>query len=178
MAAGGQVVNLLPKSEFDLSFWGRFLKWALTTGRYIIILTELIVIMAFLSRFKLDRDLADLNESIAGKVAVLEAMAATEANFRSVQTRLQVAGEMIEAQMGARELLEGIATKVPSEMRLTNLLLEPQGALVAAQALTEKELGEFLIRMTADQRFSSLDLTDVSADPQQGVKFTLKAAWR
>ena len=53
-------INLLPKTEFELSFWGRFIKWALSTGRYIIILTELVVIIAFMSRFKLDRDASDV----------------------------------------------------------------------------------------------------------------------
>ena len=57
-------INLLPREEFEQKTVGRFLIWALTVGRWIVIVTELIVITAFLSRFKLDRDLANLYEKI------------------------------------------------------------------------------------------------------------------
>jgi hypothetical protein len=60
-------INLLPKEEFEKKPLGKFLVWALSIGRYIVIFTELIVILAFLSRFKLDRDLADLNQSVREK---------------------------------------------------------------------------------------------------------------
>ena len=73
-------INLLPQSEFGQTFWGRFLKWAVSTGRYFLIFVELVVIIAFMSRFKLDKDLADLADNIAGKKAVLEAAYATEQN--------------------------------------------------------------------------------------------------
>jgi hypothetical protein len=66
-----QEINLLPREEFEKKPIGKFLTWALSIGRYIIIFTELIVILAFLSRFKLDRDLSDLNQSIREKQAVI-----------------------------------------------------------------------------------------------------------
>ena len=55
-------------------------------GRHIVLLTELVVIAAFLSRFKLDRDYADLGDKITGKKKrSLTAMANTESNFRLTQ---------------------------------------------------------------------------------------------
>ena len=72
MAAPGSI-NLLPKSDFEASFWGKFLKWGVSSGRYLVILTELVVIVAFLSRFKLDWDYAAVRDRINGKRAVLAA---------------------------------------------------------------------------------------------------------
>src|SRR3989344_8016651 len=97
MPARKSTLNLLPRSDLDGSWWGRFLKWALSTGRYIIILTEMVVIMAFLSRFKLDRDLSDLAERIEGKKNVLVALSGNENVFRSIQKRLTVAKTLIES---------------------------------------------------------------------------------
>jgi len=65
-------INLLPPSEFEQSFWGKFLKWAVTAGRYVTILTELVVILAFLFRFKLDTEVADLGTRIEGQKNFLE----------------------------------------------------------------------------------------------------------
>jgi hypothetical protein len=53
-------VNLLPQDPFFETVFGRFLKWALSIGRYIVIFTELIVILSFASRFTLDRMVTDL----------------------------------------------------------------------------------------------------------------------
>jgi hypothetical protein len=49
-----KTINFLPEDELEKSPIGRFLKWALKAGRYIIVLTELIVVVVFISRFRLD----------------------------------------------------------------------------------------------------------------------------
>ena len=90
MPATETKINLLPVDPFEQGFWGRFLKWGLSVGRYIVIATELVVILAFLSRFKLDRDLSDLNETIAEKQAVLAAYSTLEADYRELAGRLDL----------------------------------------------------------------------------------------
>ena len=57
-------INLLPKEEFDASVVGRLLRWAMGTFRIIVIITEMIVMAAFLSRFWLDAQNSDLNDEI------------------------------------------------------------------------------------------------------------------
>ena len=112
-------VNLLPKSEFELSFWGKFLKWSLTAGRYIIILTEMVVIGAFLSRFKLDKDLSDLTEAINGKKAILEALASTEKTFRKTQSNLEIAQKAINTKPKTLDLWNETVQTMPPEIILT-----------------------------------------------------------
>ena len=58
-------INLMPGRE--TSFGEKFLNWSLTFGRYIIIGTEIIVLVAFFSRFKLDRDFIDLHDQVKEK---------------------------------------------------------------------------------------------------------------
>ncbi len=60
-----QLINLLPQEEFAVSTLGRILAWLMSTFRYIVIAVEMVVMLAFLSRFWLewnthDVDLADL----------------------------------------------------------------------------------------------------------------------
>ena len=168
-------INLLPQSEFEQSFWGRFLKWAITTGRYILILVELVVIIAFLSRFKLDKDLADLADSISGKKAVLEAAYSSEQNFRFTQARLNAAGTLLSSQVGARKLLETVVSYVPPEVSLTKLVITPSLVTVSGKTDSQTGLAILLARMTADRSWASIDLTDVLATPTQGIQFTLAA---
>ena len=57
-------INLLPQDPFYETPIGRVMAWASTVGRYLVIFTEVVVIFSFASRFKLDRDLTDLNATI------------------------------------------------------------------------------------------------------------------
>ena len=57
-------INLLPQEQFAASTTGRVLAWVLSTFRMIVILTEMIVIIAFLSRFWLDIKSNDLTDEV------------------------------------------------------------------------------------------------------------------
>lgn len=80
-------VNFLPEDDLIERQGGRFLKWALSWGKKIIVLTELLVVIAFLSRFKLDSDVANLSEEIDRRKIIIQASESFEREFRSVQSR-------------------------------------------------------------------------------------------
>ncbi|MDO8487723.1 MAG: PilN domain-containing protein [bacterium] len=175
MPAPSAGINLLPKTEFETTFWGRFIKWAITTGRYMLILVELVVIIAFLSRFKLDKDLANLSDSINGKKSVLEAASASEQKFRVVQARLNAAGSMLDAQLEARRTMNTITGYTPPEVNLTQIIIQPRQVTISAKTGVQTGLAIFLSRLTADPVWKSVDLTDVLATPTQGIQFTVIA---
>ncbi len=168
-------INLLPKTEFELSYWGRFLKWAITTGRYILILVEMVVILAFLSRFKLDKDLADLAESIAGKKAVLDASYSSEQNFRLVQDRLNSAQVLLQTQIGARHTLDVVTSYIPPDVTLAQLEVQSHLVQVKGNATTQTGLAVFLARMTTDRSWQNIELTDVSTTTDNLISFSISA---
>ena len=77
-------VNLLAGDELDTSPQGKFVRWALTWGRRIVVLTELVVILAFISRFWLDTTVASLNDKIEQKRAVVSSFSDFEDKYRAV----------------------------------------------------------------------------------------------
>lgn len=81
-------ISLLPESENTRSFSARFFKWVTTTGRVTIVLTELIVISVFISRFWLDRVNSDLSEVSRQKQAILESATPFITEFTQLQQRL------------------------------------------------------------------------------------------
>ncbi|KKR91978.1 MAG: hypothetical protein UU42_C0006G0017 [Candidatus Woesebacteria bacterium GW2011_GWA1_41_13b] len=161
-------VNLLPKTEFDASVWGKILKWALSTGRYIVILTELVVIAAFLSRFKLDKDYSDLGDRITGKKSILTALEKTETRFRTTQNQLTEAKRVIDTSLPAGELLDEISSKVPPGVTLASVVIDGKGSAVSGVAQNDQVLAIFL------DRLGKGELTGLTADNRGGVRFT----WR
>ena len=86
--AAKKELSLLPDSENPNSFGARVIKWLTTVGRWVIVLTELIVVSAFISRFWLDRKNSDLSETIRQQQAILETTQSFESEFNSFQQRL------------------------------------------------------------------------------------------
>lgn len=166
--------NLLPKTEFETSFGGRFLKWALSTGRYIIILTELVVIVAFLSRFKLDKNLSDLGEAIAGRQTLLEASSNTENLLRLTQARLDIATTKLKTQFIPSEIMEKINNSLTGGVILNTLSISKSGLSLTATTVSENDIGRIVTELSNDLAFKAIDLTDISSDGNAGIKFSLK----
>src|SRR5581483_11165468 len=80
-------LNLLTHPHTN--FLDTFLGWALTVGRFMIILTETIALVVFLYRFGLDENLVELHGDIKNDQAILNQMTSYETSFRNLQFRLQ-----------------------------------------------------------------------------------------
>lgn len=70
-----------------------FMHWAITIGRFLVILTETVALAAFLYRFVLDRQVVDLNDKIKGKQTILSSLSSQEILYRSLQNRIALAKE-------------------------------------------------------------------------------------
>ncbi|NCN24447.1 MAG: hypothetical protein GW945_03125, partial [Candidatus Pacebacteria bacterium] len=81
-------INLVPRDPFYETAIGKTLRWALSAGRYIIIFTELIVIISFAARFTLDRQLTDLNSDIERKKSVILSYGTLESDIRTIQSKI------------------------------------------------------------------------------------------
>jgi len=175
MTAQSSHVNLLPPSEFELSVWGRFLKWAVTTGRYIIIVTELIVILAFLSRFKLDEDLRNLNEQINTQIGFLDSQQAKETEFRNLQKKLVLVDKMLTNRLQAGEALDYIENNLPQDVVPSKRLVTKSETQISATTLNEAAMGKLLSVFSKDPSWNSVDLTQITGDQAYGIRFTLSA---
>lgn len=173
MPAIGRKINLLPPSEFELSFWGKFLKWAVTTGRYIIVLTELVVICAFMSRFKLDNDISNLNSTIEGKKNVLEANEMMEDDFRTVQAKADAIGKVLQARASQTNTLDEITKSVPEEIKLDSLSINKTNIVLTAKTSSEAALGKLLAALNQSGKWKGVILSQVAANSTKGIQFTL-----
>ena len=172
-----QEINLLGREERK-GAGSRVLDWALTFGRYVVILTELIVIIAFLARFSLDRRLDDLYDSIKQKQIFLTANSEFEKEFRGVQNRMTAVRDGIGAQLGAAEILLAFARLTPADVRFVTFNFLPSGFTVRGIAKTENELGRFLRSLTGEKRITDLSVDSVrSSALGEGFEFVISGKW-
>jgi hypothetical protein len=168
-------INLLPPSELEKSFWGKFLKWAVTTGRYIIILTELVVILAFLSRFKLDEDLRKVNEQINTQVGFLESQEPEMAKFFKLQKRLNFMGQILDQRPKAGEMMDYLQQILPADVYPMTRQFNKSGITLTASTINERAMGQLMTRLSQDQVWKSVNVVEITGDKKYGIRFTLTA---
>ncbi|TSC53380.1 MAG: Uncharacterized protein LiPW16_402 [Microgenomates group bacterium LiPW_16] len=165
-------INLLPGE--GAKKLGKFLTWVLTYGRYIIIGTEIIVLLAFLSRFKFDRDVTDLHQSIAQKQAVILAAQDLERQVRNLQDHLAIIKKLEQQRSFPKKILTTFEQLTPQDVTLTEFSLEPSKLTLTAVALSNEGFTTFLNNLSTSLYFGDISLDDVGkAQDQAGIEFKI-----
>lgn len=163
-------INLLPQEEFDVSLLGRTLKWAMSTFRIIVIVTEMVVMGAFLSRFWLDAQNSDLTNAIKVKSAQIKALSTTEKDFRNLQSKINIAKQ--SKPNVASQRIEAITSKLPSGINLTSISITDTSAQIKGASTSEFGIAQFVANLNANSENKSVDLLQVTSselDPSQTV---------
>lgn len=164
-------INLIGKPKESLT--SDFLKWAISAGRIIIVVTELIALSALLYRFTLDRKIIDLHDQIKNASLFVNAQEAKEADYRSIQGRLDNI-KLIKSQTDKKvaiinEILEAISS---GNFSATNLSIDQKSININGLAYSIFPINDFIDLMKNNKDISSISLDDV-ASTAQGVQFKM-----
>lgn len=173
-------VNLLPQEEFAASILGRVLTWLLTTFRVLVILTEVIVVAAFLSRFWLDAKSTDLNDEIKQKQAIIASYSSFEKDWNNLQRKITVLLPLTIKEKPISDLLSQIATFVPPEINLLAISIsnKDEKVEIRGESFSEKPIAQFITNLSAINELSGVSLSQVvTQSSTQTIEFSLKAAY-
>lgn len=126
--AAKREASLLPDSENINSFTSKAVRWLTTVGRVIIIFTELIVISAFISRFWLDRRNSDISEVLRQQKAILKTTSEFEAQFNSLQKRLNYISQSYKDQPNFSKILSSIVESTPPSIIFKDIAVGSKSA--------------------------------------------------
>ncbi|HUW21273.1 MAG TPA: PilN domain-containing protein [Candidatus Bathyarchaeia archaeon] len=174
MAALKKEINLLPQEDWEKKPTGRLIKWALTVGRYIVVTTELIVIIAFISRFKLDRDLSDLYEEIEIKQARIRSSQQFEKEFRLTQKNLKVIKELTGMINDPSMALTNFARLVPLNVTLDNLEINKDKLAIEGMSLSESGIATLINNLKQSPYFTEIKIENISKEPEMEISFSLE----
>jgi Tfp pilus assembly protein PilN len=170
-------INLLPRDPFFDSLLGRTLKWALSVGRYLVIFTELVVIISFATRFTLDRQVTDLNDALNQKKLVIESYGELESTFRTIQTKL-TDSKQIDQQINIADAFPKLTAIVPREVQLDELTVTADSVFLSGSAPSQNTLNLFLNNIQVSKDFFSVNVDKIESrgDKIPGYLFTVRAS--
>lgn len=165
-------INLLPQEEFEQSTLGRVLAWLLSSFRVIVIITEVFVMMVFLSRFWLDAKSADLNDLIKQKQAVLVASVDFEKEFRGAQKKLGIFSELTAVDQPTTNYLNTISSLVPPEIVLSSYSFVGDNIRIEGISPNERGIAQFVANLEANDEIKEVAITQISTDKETQVLLT------
>ena len=170
-------IEFIPQEDWERTSFGKFLKWLLNIGRWIIIVTELIVIIAFISRFKLDRDLTNLNEEIKQKQAIVTSYSDFEEEFLFLQKRLSTIEGLRKTQIEANKVIDVFAQLTPVGVKISNLTLAAKEISLIATANSEFSFATFLKNLKNSSQIKDVSISNVNISEEfgLGISFNVKA---
>lgn len=158
---------LKPQSNPEKSLV-KLVRWLLSTGRYIFIFVEAVVLIAFVARFQLDENLASNKEAIEQQIPYIESLENYEILIKETQLKLSTIDSFYKTYPDYSQILKRIADQAPAGVRIINLNMETNVAKVLihinATAQTNNDLSAFVAGLKHDQLFSEIDVTSIGFD--------------
>lgn len=170
-------LNLLHPKEAPAKLPERFLKWLISYGRFIVIFVEIIVVGAFLMRFKLDADLDDLKKRINLDLPYVEGLANDEAWIRQTQDRLALIDKVYSKDERWQQVIVDLSEQMPQSIVFINLFLdgEEEGFVefkVSGITLSNSDLAVFINNLRNLEDYRDIRLANIAFDRQE-ITFTI-----
>lgn len=172
-------LDLLKPQGIPEKAYVRVTKWLLSTGRYIIVFVELLVLIAFISRFKFDADLESTKEAINQQIPFIESQKLDEVLIRKTKLQLSVIKDFKLNSSDFPTILKKIADQTPSGITVTNISLERSTGTINIQisgnAKNNNDVNIFILGLKGDDNFSSANISSVELE-ESVLSFTIQAS--
>jgi len=169
-------INLVPKDPFFDTILGKTLRWALTAGRYIVIFTELVVILSFAGRFVLDRRVTNLNDAIDQKSSIIDSYGDLENQVRLIQKKTEQY-QQIEQNSNITDVFPALAEITPRGIRLEELRISPTDIVMSGNTSSQPTLNVLINNLQLSKNFTNVAVDKIESDDDEtfGFNFVIKA---
>jgi len=169
-------VNLIPKDPFFETALGRSIKWTVSVGRYILIFTQLVVIVSFLTRFVLDRQVTDLNVAINQQKMAIQNYGDFEKRFLFVQEQISDIRQL-QQESNLMEIFPLLNETIPNNVILDELSIGQDNVLFSGIALSQNDFNILVTNVKLSPYFDevSMDKIESRGDNLPGLVFNLQA---
>lgn len=177
-------VNLLPQEEISQKPVNKFVIWALSFGRYIVIFTEAIVLIVFLARFKLDTEILDLKQQMQAKAQLIGSLKGFEDEFLAIQVKIKTVEVLAEQKSNNAELFALLEEKMAQDMTLGSLSNREGSIEIVGLAQEYSSVTQLAGDLKKDPQFTQVTLASLGRVREKGseeteevgkIQFTIQA---
>lgn len=163
-------INLLEKKEQSLL--DRLTFFGLNYLRYIIVITQLVVIGVFFYRFQIDQRIIDLKEGVEQKKEIVKIVLPLLNEAAKIDQKTLIINEAIQKQKKFSEMFEYFLTTFPETIVLTSMEVKSESITITGDAANAQHLQAFYALLKRDSKFKAVSLKNIKKT-ETGYNFEL-----
>lgn len=159
-------INLLPEKERD--FLDKSIYFVLHYLRYVLVITQIVVISVFFYRFKIDQEIIDLKDELTQKQEIVAVSNPLLKQAEIVDLKTKQIREVLINQAQFSESFTYFLDTFP--LHLTIKRLDIRGGVYKFDAITTnpETIRSYLARLKQEKRFKEITLGSIKRD---GIEF-------
>lgn len=162
---------LLPKEKTPID---KIIYFTLNYLRYILVITQIIVIGVFFYRFKIDQEIIDLKEELQQKQEIVLVSDPLIKEAKAIDAKVKIVKEILTNQEILKESLDYLLSRFPAKLHLSNFKINVNGEMnlngLSEDAITIKL---FYFTLIKEKKFSVVELTKIDRN-RNGFSFNLR----
>lgn len=164
-------INLFPEPEMDTV--DKIVHFAFHYLRYILVITQFVVICVFFFRFKVDQDIVDLKESLSQKKEIVEATESMLDEVSYLDGKTQDLAEILRRQDQYFAMFRYFRETIPDDMQISRISYSDTTVEFAGAAVNPAVIQDYESRMNQEGRFNEVILGNLERT-DNGFSFSVQ----
>lgn len=152
-------INLLQEKEKDIS--GKVIYFALHYLRYILVLTQIVVIAVFFYRFRIDQEVIDLRDELQQKQEIVQVSDPLLKEAQAVDLKTREVKSILIAQDSFQQMMDYFLSVFPSKMKTDHIDITEKGISFEGNTTDPQIIKSFLDRLQEDKYFKTISLGSI-----------------
>lgn len=162
-------INLFPPKE--LNFVDKVIYFSFNYLRYILVITQLVVISVFFYRFKIDQEIVDLKDSLKQKEEIVLVSNSLLRDVRSIDVKVKQTATVLSQQTELQDMMNYFLSRFPADLNLTKLTVGGGTIKFEGYTLRPDLVRVFYNQMKQDKRFKLVSLDALRKNESVGFQF-------
>lgn len=166
-------VNLLPKKKNNIA--DKLLHFVLYYFRYIIIITQIVVIGVFFFRFREDQKVIDLKQKFRQKQQILAVTLPLVDEAHAIEAKTSYIKDVLDAQDAYLAKYSLLLKIIPSDVTLTTIELADDTVTIEGTSTSVESIRALHRRLIQTEGFETATIGTISSINELGFEFLIEA---
>lgn len=165
-------INLIPRQ--NKTFVDKLMYFLLHYFRYIIVLTQIVVISVFFARFSLDQEIVDLKEEFGDRQAILEVVKPFINEVDAYVVKQNDVKKIFKTQDEFLQDFNYVLSVIPLDVKLTSLQKTDKSIHIKGSSASILSIKRLFIKLVKDGRFSNVRMSELVGAANVGYTFGIE----
>ncbi|MCL4374399.1 hypothetical protein M1523_00905 [Patescibacteria group bacterium] len=152
-------INLFPAKERTLM--DKVVYFSLNYLRYILVITQTVIIGVFFYRIKIDQEIVDLKDSLSQKQEIVSVSTPLMSEAEAVDRTTRLAADIVNDQNKTQQMLSYFLSRFPEKMTMTRLVINNDSVEFEAMTVDSMTIKLFTNRIAKEAHFGAIQLKKI-----------------